>query len=214
MIISYNRGMTTRKHAARQARAPGRPREFDMDVALDGAIRIFRERGYQGTSLGDLGAAMGLTAGSIYKAFDDKRAVFLAALERYIRLRNGQLKSLLDAQQTGRDKVWAVLQFYAESAIGDEGRRGCLVVGSAVDLLAFDDEVAGHVVAALQRTERLLRRLIRLGQTDGSIASAVDPDATGRALLSLTQGFRVVGKVGRSRAHMTAAADQAMRLLD
>ncbi|MGF6786611.1 TetR/AcrR family transcriptional regulator [Paraburkholderia sp. 35.1] len=185
-----------------------------MDVALDGAIRIFRERGYQGTSLGDLGSAMGLTAGSIYKAFADKRAVFLAALERYIHLRNDQLQRLLDAEQTGRDKVRAILRFYAESAIGDEGKRGCLVVGSAVDLLAFDDEIASHVVASLQRTERLLCRLIRAGQTDGSIASAVDPDATGLALLSLTQGLRVVGKVGRSRAHMMAAADQAMRLLD
>ncbi|MBC8746618.1 TetR/AcrR family transcriptional regulator [Paraburkholderia podalyriae] len=185
-----------------------------MEVALDGAIRIFRERGYQGASLGDLGSAMGLTAGSIYKAFADKRAVFLAALDRYIQLRNGQLQSLIDAEQSGRDKVRAVLQFYAESAIGGEGKRGCLVVGSAIDLLAFDDEIAGHIVAALQRIERLLCRLIRLGQTDGSIPSAVDSDATGRALLSLTQGFRVVGKVGRSRAHMMAAADQAMRLLD
>ncbi len=157
---------------------------------------------------------MGLTAGSIYKAFADKRAVFVAALDRYIQIRNGQLQTLIGAQQTGRDKVRAVLQFYAESAIGDEGKRGCLVVGSAIDLLALDDEVASRVVAALQRTERLLCRLIRLGQTDGSIASAVDSDAAGRTLLSLTQGFRVLGKVGQSRARMMAAADQAMRLLD
>ncbi|NKJ51133.1 TetR family transcriptional regulator [Burkholderia sp. SG-MS1] len=184
-----------------------------MDVALDGAIQIFRERGYHATSLGDLGSAMELTAGSIYKAFADKRAVFVAALDRYIQLRNAQLQSLIDLQPTGRDKVRAVLHFYAESAHGVEGKRGCLVAGSATDLATFDSEVAGRVVAALQRTEAMLSRLISLGQKDGSITSAVDSKASACALLSVVQGFRVVGKTGRSRAHMMAAADQAMRLL-
>lgn len=213
MIVSYNASMTIRNHAAKQPRAPGRPREFDMNVALDGAIQIFRERGYHATSVGDLGAAMELTAGSIYKAFADKRAVFVAALDRYIHLRNAQLQSRIDAELTGRDKVRAVLQFYAESAHGVEGKRGCLVAGSATDLATFDSEVAGRVVAALQRLETMLCRLIRLGQTDGSITSTLDSGASACALLSLIQGFRIVGKTGRSRAHMTAAADQAMRLL-
>src|SRR6218665_3263436 len=67
-------------------RSRGRPREFDRDEALDRAIRIFCQRGYHATSIGELGEAMGLTAGSIYKAFKDKRAVFLAALDRAIRI--------------------------------------------------------------------------------------------------------------------------------
>jgi TetR/AcrR family transcriptional regulator, transcriptional repressor for nem operon len=213
MNISYTLGMSKRNLTARQPRAPGRPREFDMDVALDGAIRIFRERGYHATSLGDLGLAMDLTAGSIYKAFADKRAVFIAALNRYIHERNAQLQGLIDAEPTGWDKIRAVLQFYAESAHGVEGRQGCLVVGSATDLATFDSEVADHVVAALRRIENMLCRLIRLGQTDGSIVPTLDSGACACALLSLIQGFRIVGKVGRSRAHMMAAADQAMRLL-
>ncbi|WP_321817384.1 MULTISPECIES: TetR/AcrR family transcriptional regulator [unclassified Paraburkholderia] len=184
-----------------------------MEVALDGAIQIFRERGYHATSLGDLGAAMGLTAGSIYKAFADKRAVFIAAFDRYIYLRNAQLQGLIDAELTGGGRVRAVLLFYAESAHGVEGTRGCLVAGSATDLATFDSEVAGRVVGALQRLETLLCRLICLGQTDGSITSTLDPEASACVLLSLIQGFRIVGKTGRSRAHMTAAADQAMRLI-
>lgn len=184
-----------------------------MDVALDGAIRIFRERGYHATSLGDLGSAMGLTAGSIYKAFADKRAVFIAALDRYVQVRNGQLQSMIDAAPTGRDKVRAVLQFYAGSAHGVEGKRGCLVVGSAADLATFDSEVAGHVVAALRNIEHLLLRLIRLGQADGSVGPTLDSGASACALLCVIQGFRVIGKAGRSRANMMAAVDQSMRLL-
>ena len=65
------------------ARGRGRPREFDIDEALAKAILVFRERGYHATSIADLTAAMGLAAGSVYKAFKDKRAVFLAAFDRY-----------------------------------------------------------------------------------------------------------------------------------
>jgi len=72
---------------------PGRPREFDMDSALDGAIRVFCERGYHATSVGDLTAAMRLATGSVYKAFRDKHAVFLAAFERYAAVRGEQTRS-------------------------------------------------------------------------------------------------------------------------
>ena len=68
-------------HAPVVSRPRGRPREFDMDKALDQAIRVFSEQGYHATSIGDLIDAMGLASGSIYKAFRDKRAVFLAAYD-------------------------------------------------------------------------------------------------------------------------------------
>lgn len=103
-----------------------------MEVALDGALHVFRERGYHAASLADLGSAMNLTPGSIYKAFSDKRAIFLAAFDRYVDLRNAALRPLLEAETTGHDKIAAMLRFYAESSCGDEGRRGCLVAGSAM----------------------------------------------------------------------------------
>ena len=61
-----------------------RPREFDLDEALDGAMNAFWARGYEATSLADLMAATGLAKGSIYKAFDDKHDLFMQALRRYL----------------------------------------------------------------------------------------------------------------------------------
>ena len=184
-----------------------------MDVALDGALAVFRERGYEGTSLAELGAAMNLATGSIYKAFSDKRAVFLAAFDRYTDVRGAQLRRLLDAESSGMGRLRAMMRFYAESAHGIEGRRGCLVVGSAVALTTFDPEVASRVVASMQRNAALLRETIRAGQSDGSVSGAIDPDASADLLLCLLQGMRVVGKTGRSRNEMLAAVDQALRLL-
>jgi AcrR family transcriptional regulator len=213
MITSYIELMMTSLKTAPHRRSPGRPREFDMDAALDAALLVFRERGYHAASLGDLGAAMKLTAGSIYKAFRDKRAIFLACLERYLTFRQTQLQQALDVERNGLEKVKALLRFYADASHDIEGRRGCLVVGGVTELATFDTEMAARVTMALRHVETLLQELIRLGQSDGSIPSSVEADSSARALLCMVQGFRVIGKAGRSRAEMMAVADQASRLL-
>jgi AcrR family transcriptional regulator len=62
-----------------------RPREFDEDEVLQAALRLFWEKGNEGTSLSDLMAATGLTKSSHYKAFDSKEALFWRVVERYQR---------------------------------------------------------------------------------------------------------------------------------
>ena len=176
-----------------------------MASALDAAIIVFRERGYHATSLSDLRVSMGLATGSIYKAFADKRDVFLAAFDRYTELRGVALQPLLDAESTGLAKLQVLFRFYAESSYGAEGRRGCLVVGSAVELATHDAEVATRVAAALNRLRARLRDLIRLGQSDGSVLPTTDLDATADLLLCVLQGLRVVGKTGRTLAQAMAA---------
>lgn len=194
-------------------RLVGRPREFDMDAALDGALLVFRERGYHAASLSDLGTAMKLTTGSIYKAFSDKRAIFLAAFDRYTDVRNAQLRVLLDCEDTGLNKVAAMLRFYAEASHGVEGRSGCLVAGSAMELASYDAGMADRVTGALHRVETTLRNLLQTGQADGSISAEVDTDAMAHTLLALLQGFRVIGKIGQDRAQMMVIAQQSLRLL-
>jgi AcrR family transcriptional regulator len=191
----------------------GRPREFDMDDVLDKAVRIFCERGYHATSIGDLTGAMELASGSVYKAFKDKRSVFLAALGRYKTVRDAKLREAIGVAGTGKDRVREALFFYAESSCGASGRRGCLVVGSAAELATLDDEVAQWVKSALVRSEALIGELIRQGQTDGSIPEHVDSEATARLMLCLIQGMRLVGKTGRTRKEMAVVVDVAMKTL-
>jgi TetR/AcrR family transcriptional regulator, transcriptional repressor for nem operon len=194
-------------------RPRGRPREFDMNAALDQAIRVFREQGYTATSIPDLIAAMGLASGSIYKAFRDKRAVFLASLDRYNVLRGEQLAAVARSAKPARERLRDVLAFYVESARGVEGRRGCMVVGSAVELALSDREVAARVGASLARNEAFFADLIRQGQTDKSIPGRIDPEETARVMIYLTQGLRVVGKSGRPPPETSTVVDIAMKLL-
>jgi TetR/AcrR family transcriptional regulator, transcriptional repressor for nem operon len=194
-------------------RARGRPREFDLDRALDQAIRVFREHGYHAASIGDLTEAMGLACGSIYKAFRDKRAIFLAALDRYSALRNEQIARIVGTMKPAQDRLRDVLGFYAESARGIEGRRGCMVVGSAVELALTDREVARRIGASMARNEALLASLIREGQAAGDIAPGIDAEQTAQVMVFLTQGMRVAGKAGRPPSDTTTVVDIAMKLV-
>lgn len=153
------------------SRLPGRPREFDTDAAIDSALLVFRERGYHATSIKELSDATGLTAGSLYKAFGSKNGLFLAAFDRYTRTRSAALRQRTEAARCGRDKIAAVLRFYAESSHGPEGIRGCLVVASATELAVFDEATARYIKAAMQRTEQLLFELVQEGQRDGSLSA-------------------------------------------
>jgi TetR/AcrR family transcriptional repressor of nem operon len=197
-----------------KSRGPGRPREFDMDEALDKAIGVFREHGFHATSVGDLTDAMELASGSIYKAFRDKRAVFLAAFDRYTSLRNEQIRHAAAAgKKTGLERLRAALAFYVKSSQGAEGRRGCLVVGSAVEMAVFDPEIAMRVTTTLKKNEAFLAELIQQGQSDGSIPPGIDPENTARVMVCLTQGMRVVGKAGRGLPEPSAVVGIAMKLL-
>lgn len=195
-------------------RGPGRPREFNMDEVMDKAVRVFSERGFHATSITDLEQAMELTAGSIYKAFRDKRAIFLAALDHQSARRTVELMHVVDAVRTGREKLYRVSMFYADMSCGASGQLGCLIVGTAVELATLDPEIAARIVASMKRREKLLTDLIELGQTDGSISKTIDVKATARFLLCLFQGLRVVGKTSPKRTEMIAAVDVALKTLD
>ncbi|NWJ26705.1 TetR/AcrR family transcriptional regulator [Rhizobium sp. RM] len=213
MIVFYIAIMSTKTEIASQdQRQRGRPREFDIEPALDGAIRVFSERGYHATSIGDLAIAMELAQGSIYKAFKDKKAVFIAAMDRYRTVQTERFEQAIAGLGTGRERLRAGMMFYASRSHGASGSEGCLVVGAVADLAALDDDMAAVVDRAVKAREKIISRIVREGQQDGSINPDVDADDLARSMLCLMYGMRVVGKTGRTLEQMIGVVDVAMRL--
>lgn len=173
----------------------GRPREFGIEQALDHAMIVFRQKGYHAASMNDLGEAMHLSAGSIYKAFKDKRSLFLLVFERYLLLRNSELRRRLAPCASGRGKITELLQFYLDSARATEGRCGCLVVASAIALQTMDQSLAQRIDEVVQRNQRFLVSLLELGQQDGSIDNTLDSEAAAGLILCIAFGLRVAGKI-------------------
>jgi AcrR family transcriptional regulator len=157
---------------------------------------------------------MGLTAGSIYKAFHDKRDVFIAAYDRYKQVRAALLDEALASSSNGREKIARLLGFYAMSACGETGRRGCLAIGAAVELTLSDPEIAERVSLHNGLLVARLEGFICEGQTDGSIRADLIAAPTALALFSYLQGIRIAGKTAALESLTLASAEAALRLLD
>jgi len=190
----------------------GRPREFNTEQALDDAMIVFRQKGYHAASISDLGEAMNLSAGSIYKAFKDKHSLFLLVFERYLLQRNSDLRRRLAPCSSGREKITELLQFYLDSARATEGRRGCLVVASAIALQTMDQALAQRIDEVVGRNQRFLVSLLEQGQLDGSIDSTLDSEAAAGLILCIAFGLRVVGKVS-DVAHEEQTLALALKVL-
>src|SRR5579872_666777 len=110
--------------------AKGRPREFDVEKALNRALTVFQRKGYEGTSLPDLTKAMGINRPSIYAAFGNKESLFRKALDRYVGKASGLLSTAL-AEPTARAVTEHLLRGAIDSSCNGKV-RGCLLVQGAL----------------------------------------------------------------------------------
>jgi len=127
-----------------------RPRSFDTDDAIEKAMHVFWKHGYEGASLPDLLDGMGLTRGSLYKAFTDKKTLFLKVLERYEgeAVRAGVAMLSDPSVPNGAERIMAMFQG-AYQRVVDGDMRGCLLCTAAAGPSTYDDEIAAAVSQGL-----------------------------------------------------------------
>lgn len=206
--------MQTLKVATLPNRAgPGRPREFDIDAAVADAIEVFRARGYHGTSVDDLTEGTGLTRGSLYKAFHDKRSLFLAALDHYTAASLQRLGDALAQPGSAREAIREALMGYARRASAARGAQGCLITSAAMEMMPADEEASTLIKRMFRRMQDLFAAAIIRGQAAGEIPRDYDERAIARFLLNTVQGLRVLGKSGPSEIETTEIVDAALRVL-
>ncbi|WP_197565238.1 TetR/AcrR family transcriptional regulator [Sphingobium sp. YBL2] len=184
-----------------------------MDEVLDRAMQVFRERGYDGASVDALQEATGLTAGSVYKAFGSKREFFIAAYDRYVSERRKLVAMRLAQAVTGRERIAATLYAYLESASGEDGRRGCLVVASLVEASTLEASLRASVAATLADNRAGLTDMLQEGQLDGSVRADLPVEPCVDLLLALLQGLRATGKL-RDPADPDGLVALALKILD
>jgi TetR/AcrR family transcriptional repressor of nem operon len=178
----------------------GRPREFDTDEAIESAMGVFWSSGYHATSLPELLEATNLSRGSLYAAFGDKRGLFLRALDRYIDASLTRLDAELDPQKDALAGLRACLARYVERTSGAAGKRGCLVVATAMELGSHDTEVERRIRRFFKAMETRLTAALERVQSEGRLADGVEPATAARLLLYLLEGMPVVSKTSSDRS--------------
>ncbi|WP_433995707.1 TetR/AcrR family transcriptional regulator [Bradyrhizobium tropiciagri] len=185
----------------------GRPRSFDVEAAVGRAMDVFWSRGYHATALPDLLRATKLSRGSLYAAFGDKHSLFLRALDRYIADALTRMDDEFDPRRDPVDGLRAYLAGYVERTSGANGRRGCLLVATAMELAGQDAEVGRRVAGFFKAMEgRVAEALSRAG-TAGKLAHGVEPSSAARILVCFVEGLRVVGKTAPARTTSQATVD-------
>jgi TetR/AcrR family transcriptional repressor of nem operon len=191
-----------------------RGKEFDPDVALRAALELFWERGYEATSMADLVERMGVARASIYATFGDKHALYMKALDRYGESADPDLLARLSQPGPALPAVRALVERYACEAAGDQGRRGCFVVNTAVELAPHDPQAARRVQASWDFLETALASALMRAQVQGELAAGRDVRALARFVVVFLQGLRVMGKAAAEPGRLRDAAKQALALLD
>jgi AcrR family transcriptional regulator len=187
----------------------GRPRAFDADAALDKAMMVFWEHGYEGASLNDLTEAMGISRKSLYAAFGNKESLFCKALQRYSEGPGAYLNEAMRAP-TAREVATSVLTGAVRSNTRDDCPSGCLGVQGAL-AVGETGRVAHDTLAAWRAQGQLdLRDRFRRAVEEGDLPATADPDLIARYVMTIANGVTVQATGGATRADLQLVADAAL----
>lgn len=178
-----------------------RPREFDIDVALENAMQAFWSHGYESTSMADLMEAMDLQKGSIYKAFGDKHTLFIQAMERYLEDAHEFDKSMIEKAVTPKEALNSWFNKEMKRMCGQPLKRGCLMVNSLTEFGSQDEDVARLVKEHSSKTANLIAKTIEKGQSLGEFRN--DMSANDQAQLILVS---LVGMLALTKGPMSKSA--------
>ncbi|MEV6364140.1 TetR/AcrR family transcriptional regulator [Nocardia asteroides] len=191
----------------------GRPRGFDRDVALRRAMEVFWERGYDGASMADLTAAMGINSPSLYAAFGDKEALFRAAVELYGRTDGSHTARALREEPTAYAAIAAMLHDNI-AAYTDPGLPpGCMVVLSGATYTSRTAPVRAFVADARKHTTAEIAARLDRGVTEGDLRPDTDSAALAAFYSAVLFGLSIQARDGADAAELAAAADSALLVL-
>jgi AcrR family transcriptional regulator len=189
-----------------------RTKVFDPAQALEAAMDVFWNQGYEATSLDNLLSAMKIGRQSMYDTFGDKKQLYLAALGHYADIGRAALRQRLSA---GSSALGAIETFLRDVARGDacQRERGCLAVNAVAEFGKGDPEVYAFIERTQRMTEELFAEALARAREQGELADGVDLDAAAHFIHTAIRGMRISAKAGASAAQLGATAAFTMAAL-
>ena len=192
----------------------GRPRAFDRVQALDTAIALFWRNGYEGVSIADLTAAMGISPTSLYAAFGNKADLYREALERYRQRAGACEERILQVPGSAREAVAAILRDYAARFAEPGHPAGCMIASSALACAEENRAVAEELAAQRRRSARALAARIMRGLEAGDLAPGTDCEAVARFYEAVILGMSAQARDGADARALGAVAEAAVAAWD
>lgn len=190
-----------------------RPKGYDLEAALDNAVKTFWEKGYEATSIQDLVDSMGIQRASLYSAFGSKQKLFLAVLDRYGDIVVSQLVEALESHDSGKESIRLFFQRVIDQIMSTGPWRGCLITNSAVEIGFSDLATKEKVTYLLGQIEQGFYQTLVRAKSAGEIDEQ-DLHAMARYFTGCLQGLLVIGKVCPERSRLEDIVKIALAALD
>jgi AcrR family transcriptional regulator len=192
-------------------RARGRPKNFDRSVALEQAMQLFWERGYEGASFDDLAAAMGISASSFYNSFGSKERLYQEAIEAYMAASGEWFAGELNADTDTKTAFHRLLIAAAREFTRNDRPSGCMIALACTQvspaLTCLRDTMVGHRAAA----QSAMAARVQRGIDEGDVPKDTDVEALAAFFSALSRGLADQARDGASRERLEAIVEFGMR---
>jgi len=185
-------------HNSQQRRPPGRPQAFKPDDALDRAVEMFWEHGYEGVDVDRIARTVHVTKPALYRAFGDKPTLLLKAVQRYAESFGAPMIQAFVAEPDIRKAVTAFCKTTVNTATGEQ-RTGCLMASAALGNSERVAEIRSYFAQGLSWSADILADRFEKEIRAKRLSARVPARVRGRALIDLMQGMLLRAKAGVSR---------------
>ncbi len=186
-----------------------RPRNFDEEQVLDKATEVFWQRGYEGASMSELTERMGLSATSIYAAFDSKRGLFNAVLDRYD-MRRERFFAWINAGATAREVAERALFGIVDAMTSGDHPRGCLLLQGGVSCGPASGDIPRELAQRRKNVEISLTARLERAKAEGDLGPDADVRGLAQFLSLIWDGIGVQAAGGVPREVLRETAEKAL----
>jgi AcrR family transcriptional regulator len=193
-------------------RPRGRPKGFIPDEALDRAVEMFWEHGYEGVDVDRIARAVNVTKPAIYRAFGDKSALLLKAVERYGLTYVAPRMAAFQAEPDIHKAVTAFCEATVNAA-SNEARGGCMMAAAALGQSERVTEIRSYVAKGLTATADVFAKRFEKEIKAGRVTRTPSAKVRGRALVDLLQGLQLRARAGIAREQLLQDARSYVPLI-
>ncbi len=191
----------------------GRNREFDEEKALDAAMQLFWEKGYEATSLSDLTSRMGIQRPSVYSAFGGKKELFEAALRKYTMVRASEIRMKLQNNPSAKQAFRTFFEDLVAEEYTEGFSRGCFSINTMVELAPHDEKFEILTREHQMYLSVIFQETIERGIQSGELDKGINAKALSQALLVSLIGLTVIMKSRPERSFVDNSVEVMLALL-
>jgi len=182
-------------------RSPGRPRAFRPEEALDRAVEMFWEYGYEGVDVDRIARAVKVTKPALYREFGDKPTLLLKAVHRYAESYGAPMMQSFLAEPDIHEAVAAFCRATIVNSTG-EGRAGCMMAAAVLGQSARVSEIRSYAAHGLAASSDALTGRFEKEIQEGRLSAKIPAKVRGRAMIDLMQGLLLRAKAGTPRQEL------------